>query len=72
MDREKEAAIIQAQAKMAELCQNDRDSLMEAQQKEFLELIANSGSLSAANLAEKKEKLQQQHQVCWVQLRSLK
>ena len=63
MDREKAAAIITAQAKMDEICQKERDSLIEAQQKEFLELIANSGSLSAANLAEKKEKLHQQHQV---------
>ena len=64
MAKEKEAAIGQAKSEALDKRNADRDKLVDAQQKEYLELIANSGSMKAEDLAEKKEDLQRQHKVC--------
>ena len=63
MAGEKEAAIGKAKADALDQRQSERDKLVEAQQKELLELIANSSTLKAEDLAEKKEELQRQHRV---------
>ena len=63
MEQEKEVEMARIRAKATEHLQKDRDALVEAQQKEFLELVANSGSMSPGELEDKKEALQRQHKV---------
>ena len=63
MEQEKEVEMARIRAKATEQLQRDRDALVEAQQKEYLELVANSGSMSPGELEDKKEALQRQHKV---------
>lgn len=63
MQKEQEAAQLAARVEMMDKRNKERNDLVANQQKEFLELVASSGSLSSADLIEKKEELQRQHKV---------
>lgn len=63
MQKEQEAAQLNARVEMMDKRNQLRNELVANQQKEFLELVANSGSLTSADLIEKKEELQRQHKV---------